>query len=39
MKTVGEVLHEQVRVRGDADFVATETDRLTCTGRGRRNHT
>ena len=29
MKTVGEVLHEQVRVRGIADFVVTEHERLT----------
>ena len=29
MKTVGEVLHEQARTRGNADFVVTETDRLT----------
>ncbi len=29
MRTVGEVLHAQVRERGDADFVVTETERLT----------
>ncbi|HXY95117.1 MAG TPA: class I adenylate-forming enzyme family protein [Acidimicrobiia bacterium] len=29
MKTVGEVLHEQVRARGDADFVVSEYERLT----------
>jgi acyl-CoA synthetase (AMP-forming)/AMP-acid ligase II len=31
MKTVGAVLHEQVRARGDADFVVTEHERLTYT--------
>ena len=29
LRTVGEVLHAQVRERGDADFVVTETERLT----------
>jgi acyl-CoA synthetase (AMP-forming)/AMP-acid ligase II len=29
MRTVGAVLHEQVRARGDADFVVTEYERLT----------
>jgi acyl-CoA synthetase (AMP-forming)/AMP-acid ligase II len=29
VKTVGGVLHEQARARGDADFVVTERERLT----------
>jgi len=29
MRTVGAVLHEQVRLRGDADFVVTERERLS----------
>ena len=29
MKTVGQVLHAQARERGEADFVITETERLT----------
>jgi acyl-CoA synthetase (AMP-forming)/AMP-acid ligase II len=37
MKTVGEVLHEQVGARGDAEFVVTETDRLTFAGAEERS--
>jgi len=37
VKTVGGVLHEQVRARADADFVVTENERLTYAGTEERS--